>query len=184
MDVRVGLWRELSAEELMLLNCGWCFWTVVLEKTLKSPLDGKEITTVNQNQSWIFIGSSVQFSHSVMSNSLQPHELKYDSILLVHHHFPVFTQTHVHWVGDAIPPPYPLSSPSPPDLNLSQHQALFKWVSSSNQVAKYWSFSFNISPCNEHSGWSPLGWTCWNPWSTDQIRSDQSLSRIRLFVTP
>ena len=60
----------------MLLNCGWCFWTVVLEKTLKSPLDGKEITTVNQNQSWIFIGSSVQFSHSVMSNSLQPHELQ------------------------------------------------------------------------------------------------------------
>ena len=61
----------------MLLNCGWCFWTVVLEKTLKSPLDGKEITTVNQNQSWIFIGSSVQFSHSVMSNSLQPHELQH-----------------------------------------------------------------------------------------------------------
>ena len=45
-----------------------------------------------------------------------------------------------------------LSSPSPPALNLSQHQGLFKWVSSSHQVAKYWSFSFIISPSNEYSG--------------------------------
>ena len=45
-----------------------------------------------------------------------------------------------------------LSSPSPPALNLSQLQGLFKWVSSLNQVAKYWSFSFNISPSNEHPG--------------------------------
>ena len=46
------------------------------------------------------------------------------------------TQTHVHWVSDAIQPSYPLSSPSPPALNLSQHQGLFKWVSSSHHVAK------------------------------------------------
>ena len=62
------------------------------------------------------------------------------------------TQTHVHWVGDAIQPSHPLSSLSPPALNLSQHQGLFKWVSSSHQVAKYWSFSFSISPSNEHLG--------------------------------
>ena len=67
-----------------------------------------------------------------------------------------FTQIHVHWVGDAIQPSHPLSSPSPPALNLSQHQGLFKWVSSSHQVAKieppnirWLSFSFNISPSNE-----------------------------------
>ena len=47
-----------------------------------------------------------------------------------------FTQTHVHWVGDAIQPSHPLLSPSPPVLNLSQHQGLFQWVSSSHQVAK------------------------------------------------
>ena len=47
-----------------------------------------------------------------------------------------FTQTHVHWVGDAIQPSHSLLSPSPPALNLSQHQGLFKWVSSSHQVAK------------------------------------------------
>ena len=62
------------------------------------------------------------------------------------------TQTHVHWVGDAIQPPDPLSSPSPPALNHSQHHGLFKWVSSSHQVPKYWSFSFNITPSNEHPG--------------------------------
>ena len=47
-----------------------------------------------------------------------------------------FTQTHVHWLGDAIQPSHPLSSPSPPALNLPQHQGLFKWVSSLHQVAK------------------------------------------------
>ena len=71
--------------------------------------------------------------------------------LPVHHQLPEFTQTHVHWVGDATQPSHPLSSPSPA-LNLSQHQGLFKWVSSLHQVAKYWSFSFNISPSNEHPG--------------------------------
>ena len=56
--------------------------------------------------------------------------------LPVHHQLPEFTQTHVHQVGDAIQPPHPLSSPSPPALNLSQHQGLFKWVSSLHEVAK------------------------------------------------
>ena len=60
--------------------------------------------------------------------------------LPVHHQLLEFTQTHVHWIGDAIQPSYPLSSPSPPVLNLSQHQGLFKWVSSSHQVAKVLEF--------------------------------------------
>ena len=72
--------------------------------------------------------------------------------LPVHYQLPEFTQTHVHWVGDAIQPSQPLLSPSPLALNLSQHQGLFKWVSSSHQVAKDWSFSFNISPSNEYPG--------------------------------
>ena len=54
----------------------------------------------------------------------------------VHDQLPEFTQTHVHWVGDAIQPSHPLLSTSPPAFNLSQHQGLFKWVSSSHQVAK------------------------------------------------
>ena len=63
-----------------------------------------------------------------------------------------FTQTHVHWVSDAIQSSHPLSSPSPPTFNLSQHWVLFKWVSSLHQVAKVWDFSFNISPSSEYSG--------------------------------
>ena len=54
----------------------------------------------------------------------------------VHHQLPEFVQTHVHRVGDAIQPSHLLSSPSPPAFNLSQHQGLFQWVSSSHQVAK------------------------------------------------
>ena len=52
------------------------------------------------------------------------------------HQLPEFTQTHAHWVSDAIQPSHPLSSPFPPAFNISQHQGLWKWVSSSHQVAK------------------------------------------------
>ena len=54
--------------------------------------------------------------------------------LLVHHQLPELAETHVHQVGDTIQPSHPLSSPSPPAFNLSQHQGLFKRVSSSHQV--------------------------------------------------
>ena len=60
--------------------------------------------------------------------------------LPIHHQLPEFSQTHVHWVGNAIQPSHLLSSPSPPALNLSWHQGLFKWVSSSHQVAKVLEF--------------------------------------------
>jgi len=56
--------------------------------------------------------------------------------LPVHHQVPELTQTHVHWVGDAIQPSHPLPSPSPPTFRLSQHQGLFQGVSSLHQVAK------------------------------------------------
>ena len=77
--------------------------------------------------------SSVQF------NRVDPRDCSMPG-LPVHHQLPEFTQTHVHWVGDAIPPSHPLSSPSPPTFNLSQHQGLFKWVSSSHQVASVLEF--------------------------------------------
>ena len=60
--------------------------------------------------------------------------------LPVHHQLPEFTQTHIHQVGGAIQPSHPLSSPSPPTFNLSQHQGLWQWVSSSHQVAKVLEF--------------------------------------------
>ena len=58
----------------------------------------------------------------------------------VHHQLLEFAQTYVHWVGDAIQPPHPLSSPSPPAFSLAQHQGLFQWVSSVHQVAKVLEF--------------------------------------------
>ena len=71
--------------------------------------------------------------------------------LPVHYQLPEFTQTRVHWVGDAIQPSYPLSSPSPPALNLSQHQGLFKRVNSSHQVAKVLEFQLQ----HQSFQWTP-----------------------------
>ena len=71
--------------------------------------------------------------------------------LLVHHQLLESTQTHVHWIGDAIQPSHPLSSPSPPALNLSQHQGLFKWVSSSHQVPKVLEFQLQ----HQSLQWTP-----------------------------
>ena len=68
-------------------------------------------------------------------------------------HYFEFAQTHVHWVGDAIQPPHPLSSPSPPALKLSQHQGLFQWVNffaSGDQSIGVSASS--IIPSNEYSG--------------------------------
>ena len=71
--------------------------------------------------------------------------------LPVHHQLPEFTQTHVHWAGDAIQPAHPLSSPSPPALNLSQYQGLFKWVSSLHQMAKVLEFQLQ----HQSFQWTP-----------------------------
>ena len=60
--------------------------------------------------------------------------------LPVHHQLPELSQTPVHRVGDAIQPSHPLSSPSPPAPNPSQHQGLFQWVNSSHEVAKVLEF--------------------------------------------
>ena len=72
--------------------------------------------------------------------------------LPVHHQLPEFTQTHVHRVGEAIQPSHPLSSPSPLAPNPSQHQSLSNESTLCMRWPKYWSFSFSISPSNEHPG--------------------------------
>ena len=76
---------------------------------------------------------SVQFSLSLGSDSLQPHGLQLTRLL---YQLPELAQTHIHRVSDAMQPSHPLSSPSPPAFNLSQHQGFFQWVSSLHQVAK------------------------------------------------
>ena len=82
---------------------------------------------------------SVQFSRSVMSDSLRPQELQHARPPCPSP-TPGVTQTHVHRVSDAIQPSHPLSSPSPPAPNPSQHQRVFQWVNSSHEVAKILEF--------------------------------------------
>ena len=83
--------------------------------------------------------------------------------LPVHHKLLEFTQTHVRWVSDAIQPPHPLSSPSPPAFNLSQHQGLSQWVSSSRQrIGQRIGVSASTSVLTMNiQDWTPLGWTGW-----------------------
>ena len=71
--------------------------------------------------------------------------------LPVHHQLPEFTQTHAHWVGDAIQPSHPLSSPSPPAPNPSQHQGLFQVVNSLHEVAKVLEFQLQ----HQSFQWTP-----------------------------
>ena len=78
--------------------------------------------------------------------------------LPVHHQLLELAQTHVHGVGDAIQPSYHLSSPSPPVFNLSQHQGLFKWVSSLHQRAKVLEFQL------QHQSFQWIYRTDFHPW--------------------
>ena len=100
-------------------------------------------------------------------------------VLTVHHKLPESTQIHVHWVGDAIQPYHPLSSPSPPAFSLSQYQ-----LSSELTLPIRWSrsFSFSISPSDEYSG--PISFRIGSPCSprdsqesspTPQFKSINSL---------
>ena len=104
--------------------------------------------------------SSVQFSHSVVSDSLQPHELQHAGPP-IHHKLPEFTQ--LMPIELVMPSsrlilchPLLLLPPIPPSIRVFSNESTLR-----KSWPKYWSFSFSISPSNEHPGWYPLGWTCW-----------------------
>ena len=105
---------------------------------LENPMDrGAGQATVHgvtESQTWLSTHKYVQFSRSV-SRLCNPMDCSMPG-LPVHHQLLEFTQTHAHWVGDAIQPSHSLSSPSPPAFSVSQHQGLFQWVNSSHEVAK------------------------------------------------
>ena len=105
------------------------------EETHMSFREVKLLTSFASN------GNSVHFSSVAQSYSTlcNPKGCSMPG-LPVHHQLSELAQTHVHWVRDAIQSSYPLSSPSPPAFNLSQHQGLFQWVSSFHQVAKVLEF--------------------------------------------
>ena len=95
---------------------------------------------------WVAMPSSKGSSYSVQFSSVQSLSSVWNTVDCstaghpVHHQLPEFTQTHVRWVSDAIQPSHSLLSPSSPAFNLSQYQGLFKWVSSSYQVAEILEF--------------------------------------------
>ena len=110
--------------------------------------------------------------------------------LPAHHQLPESTQTHVYRVGDAIQPSQSLSSPSPPALNLSQHQGLFRWVSSLHQVAQNIGVSASTSVLPMNTQDSSLGWLVGSPCSprdsqesypTPQFKSINSLALSFLY---
>ena len=118
-------------------------------KKNKKPLEESER---GKWKSWLKTQHSKNEDHGI-----QTHSVQFSSVaqlcptlcdpmnrsapgLPVHHHLPESTQTHVHRVGEAIQPSHPLSSPSPPAPNPSQHQSLFQWVNSSLEVAKVLEF--------------------------------------------
>ena len=133
---------------------------------------------------------SVQFSHSDMSNSLWPQaSLRMDCStpgLPVHHQFPEFAQTHVHWVGDDIQPAHPLSSPSPLTFNLSQHQGPFQWVTfTSGGQSIGVSTSASVVPMNIQD-WFPLAWTGWISLQSkglSRVFSNTTVEKHRFFGT-
>ena len=106
--------------------------------------------------------------------------------LPVHHQLPEFTQTPVRWVGDAMQPSHPLSSPSLPGFNLTQHQGFFKWVSSSHQAQSIGvSASASVLPMNIQD-WLSLGWTGWISLQSKELSkvfSDTTVQKHQLFST-
>ena len=131
---------------------------------------------VIKKTTWKYSSSSVQFS-SVAQSCLtlcDPTDCSTPG-LPVRHQLPKFTQTHSHWVSDASQPSYPLSSPSPPALNLSQHQGLFKGVSSLHQVTKVLEFQL------QHQSFPRIFRVDflkdWLVWSASSPRSLKSLLR-------
>ena len=105
--------------------------------------------------------------------------------LPVHHQFLELTQTHAHWVGDAIQPSHPLPSSSPPALNFPSIRVFSNESALHIRCPKYWSFSFKISPSNEYPGLISLGWTGWISLHTkglSRVFSNTSVQSINSLV--
>ena len=98
----------------------------------------------------------------------------------VHYQYPELTQTHVHWVGDAIQPFHPLSSHSSPSFSLSQHQGLFQWVCSSHQVAKVFELQFQ----HQSFQWifrTDFNWMLWSYSSPSDCQESSPTLQITFF---
>ena len=119
--------------------------------TLNSPQGVSKISSCNSPGRWqmpfLLLFSSIAQSCPTLCDPINHSTPGFP----VHHQLPELTQTHVHQVGDAIQLSHPLSSPSPPALNLAQRQGLFQWVNSSHEVAKVLEFQLQHQPFQ----WTP-----------------------------
>ena len=104
--------------------------------------------------------SSVQFSHSVVSNSLRPHGMQ-QARPPCPSPTPEFTQTRVHWVSDVIQPSHPLSSHFPLPSIVPSIRGFSNEAALCIRWPEYWSFNFSISCSNEYSRLISLGWIDW-----------------------
>ena len=130
----------LTPSSNSIVRC--CSISQTSHEAVNLRLSNKRLTfSLLKNELHILNRTSVQFSSVTQScpTVCNPMDCSTPG-LPIHHQLPEFTQTQVHWVSDAIQPYHPLLSPSAPAFNLSQHQDLFKWVSSSHQVAKVLEF--------------------------------------------
>ena len=146
----VYIWMQLQLIRTGVTDCPYRVNSVVhsssekfqkLKRCRDCALSIRETSYLNVVQfNW------VQFSPLECSSVAQSSRTLCDAMNLstpglpVHHQLPEFTQTHVHGAGDVIQPSHPLSSPSPPAPNPSQHQSLFQWFTSSHAVAKLLEF--------------------------------------------
>ena len=167
-------WRDACTMLILVLSCTWVpaqqedfFCTKIgtwednlaLLAVLAFLICTLLILFYSEHAHWL---CSVQFSSVPQSfpTLCEPMDRSMPG-LPVHHQLLEFTQTNVHWVGDAIQPSHSLLSPSPPALNLSQHQGLFKcqlFASGGQRIGV--SASTSVLPMNIKD-WPPLGWTGW-----------------------
>ena len=143
-----------KTEDLLLVSLWWTMWplctgemyhTTNLHSTanwkLHQHLHCTLLHSLLLSATWAWWLKSLKFSSVAQSCPTLCDPMNRSTPgLPVHHQLPEFTQTHVHRVIDAIQPSHPLSSPSPPAPNPSQHQTLFQWVNSSHEVAKVLEF--------------------------------------------
>ena len=176
-------------KELGSFTCRWWLWRILIKQIMdkfsfqvaptavpKTEGRRKILKQIVQNNH--SPGDPVQFSSvaQLCPTLCDPMNCSTPG-LRVHHQLPEFTQTHAHWVGDAIQPSHPLSSllflpPIPPSIRVfsnestlevakvSQHQGLFQWVNSWGGQSIGVSASASVLPMNTQD-WSPLGWTGW-----------------------
>ena len=148
-QARILEWTAISSSRGSSWHRDGTFISCAGRQILYLCVTGEAPNIINCIKQYI---SSVQFSSVAQSCPTLCNPMNCSTPgLPVHHQLPEFTQTHIHWVSDAIQLYHPLSSPSSPALNLFQHQGLFKWVSSPYQVAKVLEFQLQ----HQSYQWTP-----------------------------